>query len=38
MELAEVLENGMRIVVANNIPFDEVWTSSGLNIPRSAGN
>ena len=38
MELTEVLENGMRIVVANNIPFDEVWTSSGLNIPRSVGN
>ena len=38
MELTEIMENGMRIVVANNIPFDEVWTSDGFNISRSAGN
>ena len=38
MELTESLKSGMRIMVANNIPFDEVWTSGGFNIPGSAGN
>jgi len=38
MELTEILENGVRIVVANNILFDGVWISGDFNIPRSAGN
>ena len=38
MELCDTLEEGMRIIVANSIPFDDVWTSEGLNIPRPAGD
>ena len=38
MEFSDILETGMQIVVANNIPFDDVWTSSGLQIPQLASD